>query len=74
MMNVFAETALFKLGRLQTRRRNSLQNATLNSKVISATVMVDGDSVSELDTAVVTTVYLPIIVSAAGRKILFVGT
>ena len=36
--------------------------------------MVDGDSVSELDTAVVTTVYLPIIVSAAGCKILFVGT
>ena len=71
VMNVFAETAFFRPGRLETGGVNATGGAILNSKVISAKVTVDGNPVSDLDTDVVTTVYLPIVVSTVERKILF---
>ena len=62
-MNVFANTALFRLGSLESRAPNVTRDTVLNSKVISARVAVDGQAVSDTNSEVVTTVYLPIVVS-----------
>ncbi|KAK7112540.1 adhesion G-protein coupled receptor G4-like [Littorina saxatilis] len=59
-MNLFAETALFKLGRLEARD-NISRSTALNSKVISAKVTVDGVPVTDLASKMVTTVNLPFV-------------
>ncbi|KAL8574465.1 hypothetical protein ACOMHN_041234 [Nucella lapillus] len=59
-MNVFANTTLFQLGRLQLAPSQYAAQAALNSKVIAARVSVDGLPVSGLRGYNVTTVYLPV--------------
>ncbi|KAK7491914.1 hypothetical protein BaRGS_00016933, partial [Batillaria attramentaria] len=60
-MSVYTSTALFRKGRLYNGSEESSRNLTLNSKVISAKISVNGVPISDLYPYLVTTVYLPFI-------------
>ncbi|PVD38316.1 hypothetical protein C0Q70_00928 [Pomacea canaliculata] len=59
IFNLFANTALFKQGHLTTNGTGP--NVTLNTKVISAKLSLDGAPVTNLSGYNVTTVYIPVV-------------